>query len=173
MDRWGACNRVLAQFNPSRFLEIGVKHGRGSRKIEAHVRLGVDPAPEPASHAYTRFYQRTSDEFFADQTMRDILNSVSHLHPRGAVVVHDCNPQTEAALRIPREQVVWNGDCWKAIVRLRATRPDLHIYTLDVDQGLGIVEWSRGERLITVPEELTWEGLVVHRGEWLGLCPPS
>ena len=191
MTRWDACNRVLAEFNPSRFLEIGVKHGRGSRKIEAHFRLGVDPAPEPASHAYTKFYQQTSDQFFADQkgylnlhavlvdglhhadqAMRDILNSVSHLHPRGTVVVHDCNPQTEAAQRVPREQVIWNGDCWKAIVRLRATRPDLRVYTLDTDEGLGLVTWSRGERLITIPDQLTWEGLVTHRQEWLGLCLP-
>lgn len=190
MDRWDACNRVLAKFNPSRFLEIGVKSGRGSRKIEAHFRLGVDPVA-PAPHAYTKFYQQTSDEFFgdqkgylnlhcvlvdglhhADQVMRDILNSVSHLHPHGTVVVHDCNPQTEAAQRVPREQVVWNGDVWKAIVRLRATRSDLRVYTIDTDEGLGIVEWSRGERLIHAPTELTWVGLVDHRQEWLGLCRP-
>ena len=188
MTRWDLCNRHLAAFTPSRFLEIGVKHGKGGRKIVADWKIGVDPAPVPATHAYTKVYQQTSDAFFADQkgylnlhvvlvdglhhadqAMRDILNSVSHLHPHGTVVVHDCNPLDEASQIVPRRQAHWNGDVWKAIVRLRSTRPDLRVYVIDADEGLGVVQWSRNEPLIEVPKELTWDGLKANRRDWLGL----
>ena len=193
MTRWDACNERLARFNPSRFLEIGVKSGRGSWKIKADWKLGVDPAPLPRerTHRYTEIYRLTSDEFFADQKgylnlsvvlvdglhhadqiERDILNSISHLNPLGTVVVHDCNPPDEGSQIVPRQQVHWNGDGWKVITMLRATRSDLRVYTIDADEGLGIVEWSRCERLIPPPGELTWDGLVLHRTEWLGLVKP-
>ena len=190
MTRWDVCNARLAEFTPSRFLEIGVKSGRGGRKIQADWKIGVDPEPAPGG-AYTKVYQQTSDEFFANQegylnlsvvlvdglhhwaqVLRDILNSISHLNPLGTVVVHDCNPLDEGSQIVPRQQAHWNGACWKAIVHLRATRPDLRVSTLDVDEGLGVVCWSRNERLIPEPGELTWEGLVLHRTEWLGLVKP-
>ena len=190
MTRWDVCNARLAEFNPSRFLEIGVKSGRGGRKVHADWKIGVDPEPAPGG-AYTKVYQQTSDEFFAEQkgylnlsvvlvdglhhwaqVLRDILNSISHLNPLGTVVVHDCNPPDEGSQIVPRQQTHWNGDCWKAIVHLRATRPDLRVYTLDADEGLGMVCWSRNEKLIPEPGELTWEGLVLHRTEWLGLVKP-
>lgn len=34
---------------------------------------------------------------------------------------------------------VWNGDVWKTIVCLRATRKDLKVFVLDCDFGLGII----------------------------------
>ena len=190
MTRWDVCNARLAQFDPSRFLEIGVKTGRGARKIRADLKFGVDPVPLLPTPGYTKLYIQTSDEFFAsqkgylnlsvvlvdglhhwDQVLRDILNSVSHLNPGGTVVVHDCNPPDEGSQVVPRQQGHWNGDCWKAIVHLRATRPDLRVYTLDADEGLGIITWGRNERLIPEPKELTWAGLVKNRVEWLGLVP--
>ena len=88
------------------------------------------------------------------------------------MVVHDCNPLDEGSQIVPRQQWHWNGDGWKVITMLRATRSDLRVYTLNADEGLGIVEWSRNERLIPPPGELTWDGLVLHRTEWLGLVEP-
>ena len=190
-SRWDVCNKRLRGFSPSRFLEIGTKAGRGARMIVADWKIGVDPYPAGDNNAYTCFYKLTSDEFFAqqkgylnlsvvlidglhlaDQVERDILNAISHLNPLGTVVVHDCNPPDEGSQIVPRQQVHWNGDGWKTITMLRATRSDLRVYTLDTDEGLGIVEWSRNERRIPLPGELTWDGLVLHRTEWLGLVEP-
>ena len=192
MTRWDLCNDRLDPFNPSVFLEIGVKRGSVGKRIRADLKFGVDP--EPASHAhtyYTTLYKQTSDEFFAehptrlnlsvvlidglhhaDQVMRDVLNSLYHLSNLGTIVLHDCNPPDEASQIVPRQQGHWNGDCWKVIVQLRATRPDLKVYTIDADEGLGVVQWSAQEPLITGPGELTWDGLVRHRTEWWGLCRP-
>lgn len=192
MTRWDACNHYLSKFSPSRYLEIGVKAGRTGREIVADFKLGVDPYLVPtAKEYYTECYVQTSDAFFksqkgnlnlhvvlvdglheAEQCLRDILNSVAHLHPMGTVVVHDCNPPDEGSQIVPRQQVHWNGDVWKAIVTLRATRPDLRVYTLDADEGLGIIHWAHNEPLIRVPKPLTWQGLVKHRAEWLGLVSP-
>lgn len=194
MTRWDLCNEHLARFNPSRFLEIGVKRGAVAKRVKADLKFGVDP--EPASSVahvfYTKLFVQTSDDFFADnresrlglsvvfidglhteeQAMRDVLNSLYHLHPLGTIILHDCNPPDEASQIVPRQQAHWNGDVWKVIVTLRATRSDLRVYTVDADEGLGVVMWGWGQPLIKVPKELTWQGLVKHRAEWLGLVAP-
>ena len=192
MMRWDVCNARLARFHPSRFLEIGVKHGRVGKQVAATEKLGVDPQPGPfADRYYTHLFHQTSDEFFKDrklpmnvhvvlidglhhanQVWRDVQNSLFHLHPHGTVVLHDCNPLDERSQMVPQVQGHWNGDCWKVIVKLRATRPDLRVRVLDTDEGLGLIEWANGrEPTILIPEVLTWEGLVAHRTEWLGLVP--
>ena len=193
MKRWDLINDRLSHFKPSRFLEIGVRSGRGGRLVKADVTLGVDPeATSNASTKYTHFYPQSSDDFFADrvnslnvhvvlidgfhhadQVMRDVLHSLYHLHPHGTIILHDCNPLDEGSQIIPRQQLHWNGDVWKVIVKLRATRSDLSVYTLDTDEGLGVITWATGDRsLIPDPGELTWDGLVQHRTEWLGLVKP-
>lgn len=194
MTRWELCNDHLALFHPSRFLEIGVKRGTAGKRIQADFKLGVDPEPAGLAHKYyTQLYKQTSDEFFAeqangslnlhcvlvdglhhaDQAMRDVLHSLDHLSPVGIIVLHDCNPQTEGAQIVPRQQVHWNGDVWKVIVTLRATRSDLRVYVLDMDEGLGVISWAAiPERLIALPGDLTWERLVDNRSYWLGLVPP-
>ncbi len=191
MMRWDLCTERLAAFHPSRFLEIGVRRGRVGRAVKADVKLGVDPAPAPgAKRYYTVLSQQPSDDFFAcqhdplnlsvvlidglhyaDQVMRDVLNSLAHLSVGGTVILHDCNPKDEMSQMIPQQQAHWNGDCWKVIVQLRATRRDLKVYTIDADEGLGVIQPSAHESLIPHPGELTWEGLVHHRKEWLGLRP--
>lgn len=192
MKRWDLCNNRLSRFNPSRFLEIGVRGGRTGREIRADWKIGVDPLPRMgAIPHYTALYRQTSDEFFAVQTAflnlsvvlvdglhhaeqaeRDIANSLNHLTQTGTIVVHDCNPPDEASQIVPQQQSHWNGDVWKAIVTLRATRSDLHVYTLDTDEGLGVIERCSnlvGGPAIAPPGKLTWEGLILHRKEWLGL----
>ena len=75
----------------------------------------------------------------ADQVDKDIENSLKHLVPNGYIVLHDCNPISYDAQKIPRETVVWNGDVWKSIVKLRLTRSDLSIRVVDTDFGVGII----------------------------------
>lgn len=189
LTRWDVCNIAL-KWCP-RFLEIGVSGGRAGRAIHANLKIGVDPVLKGDFSGYTTVYGMTSDAFFAQQreslklgavlidgdheagqVLCDIEHALEHLVPDGAIIVHDCNPQDEQSQIVPRPvgQYRWNGDCWKAIVTLRATRPDLSVVTLDSDEGLGLIRVATTPQpLIPMPSELTWPGLVANRRDWLGL----
>ena len=85
----------------------------------------------------------------SNQVERDIMNSLNHLTENGVVVLHDCNPPN---LWMAREDYIidgiahgWNGTVWKSIYKLRATRPDLFICTVDTDYGIGIVKRGKQE----------------------------
>ena len=189
--RWHIINELLGVTDGKRFLEIGVQNGTCGAKVRADEKWGVDPHPtHRAEHNYARLLRSTSDAFFAstgqdqrfdvilvdglhhaDQVERDVDNALRHLAPGGVIVLHDCNPQDELAQRVPREVGVWNGDCWKAMVRLRQ-RGDLDAFTIDTDHGVGVVRRGPAEP-IRAPETLTYEGLERHRQQWLGLVQPD
>lgn len=150
-----------------------------------------------------KYFNITSDEFFsryADlfvkgkidtafvdglhiyfQSLKDIENCLKYLSEKGIIVVHDCNPQNEASASQNREDVKkfpeargkWNGDVWKAIVHLRSTRPDLNIFTLDCDYGLGIIKKGQPENMLDYQpeqiEKMTYKDLVDNRTRFLNL----
>ena len=84
-----------------------------------------------------------------EQVYRDVTNSLDGLSVSGTIVLHDCNPRNEEMQRVPRVQAEWTGDCWKAIARMRATRPDLNVSVLDTDYGLGVVQRGRSAPIKT------------------------
>ena len=116
------------------------------------------------------YFPTTSDSFFArhgsrlapfdvvfvdglhtaEQAHRDIVNALELLGADGIVVVHDCNPQSAAAAAPTLVEAArtdgfvgdWNGDVYRAIIRLR-TRDDLVTSVLDTDQGVALVRWGR------------------------------
>ena len=152
----------------------------------------------------TLYFRTTSDAFFArhgarlapfdvvfvdglhtdEQAYRDVLGALAVLQPGGRVVVHDCNPQTAAAAAPSLAEAArtegfagdWNGDVYRAIVRLR-TRTDLDVAVIDADQGVGLV--ARGAARTRL--ELTADGvdrlgyaeLERNRAHLLGLEPAS
>ena len=80
---------------------------------------------------------------------------------------HDMNPTSERMQRVPRAEVVWTGDCWRAWVELRA-RPGLDMRVIDTDFGCGVI--TRGDGVVLeVDDPLTYEGLEANRREWLNL----
>jgi hypothetical protein len=99
---------------------------------------------------------RTIDLAFIDglhtfeQSLRDFDNCLKYLTEGGLILLHDCNPLTpEAAApassiqgmynEFPdRKSNDWNGDVWKTILYLQ-TRPDLEVFVLDCDHGVGVV----------------------------------
>ncbi len=114
---------------------------------------GIDVALVDGLHTY-------------EQAKRDVEHCLSYLNEGGVIVMHDCNPLNEAAAYrikehfnevrekvknwdLPGWQGQWNGDVWKTVADLIVTRPDLHVFTLDMDYGLGVV--MKGEREIHVP----------------------
>jgi hypothetical protein len=120
-----------------------------------------------------RLFRVTSDDFFLknetlvasrgidvclvdglhtyEQSLKDVINTLKYLTPKGVILVHDCNPSTELMARpasaieelihlgIPDWDGAWSGDVWKTIVHLRALRDDVDAFVLDCDTGIGIV----------------------------------
>lgn len=166
MTRTELINSLIEKNNYTNYLEIGVNSpaqpGYNWVGIKIPVKHGVDPNVETT-------YQMTSDEFFEnsinqkydiifidglhifEQVYKDIINSVNALNENGIIVVHDCNPVTEITQRRERASDAWHGDVWKSIVKLRIEEPNLEIYTVNTDEGCGIIK-KGSQELLTVNE---------------------
>ena len=187
MKRWDIINRLIKQYGMTRYLEIGTQKDDCLSKIECEFKVGVDP--DPLWHSVTssnEFYKMTSDAFFeqnwdmfdivfidglhhADQAQIDIENALHVINHEGTIVVHDCNPILKESQIIPEPVVKsWNGDVWKAWVRMRA-RDLLSMYVINTDQGVGVIQWGMEETLIVPEKDLTFENLQKNRKEWLNL----
>lgn len=144
--------------NLRRYLEIGTRTGACLAQVHASSKTGVDPAPRAFDDRW-KIHVATSDDFFrtnrerfnlvfidglhlATQVVRDIYNSLRVLDAPGVILLHDCNPATEAAQRqnFSRDSGnIWNGDVWKALAFVREREPDLFTCTVDVDHGIGVI----------------------------------
>ena len=69
------------------------------------------------------------------QVIKDIENALKALTEKGTIVVHDCNPTSEAMQAVPRIQGEWTGDVWKAWQYIRAKYDNLSMCVLDTDYG--------------------------------------
>jgi hypothetical protein len=150
------------------------------------------------------YFRMTSDRFFAgvarrfapfdvvfvdglhtyEQSYADVLNALGVLAKPGVVLVHDCNPASEAAAaptleraaRLPGWNGDWNGEVYKTLVRIR-THGDLRACVIDCDHGVGVVaEGDPRSRLSLSQEEiarLEYRDLVARRAFLLDLRPES
>jgi hypothetical protein len=163
------------------------------------------------SNIFARYYEMPSDDFFAlksdmlnrhgldvvfidglhtyGQSLRDADNSLKHLNEGGVIVMHDCNPMSEAeahpadsiaharSLHLPGWTEQWCGDVWKTIARLRSTRSDLNVFVLDCDFGLGVITKGRPENMLGYSAEqignLSYKDLENNRMEILNLKIPG
>ena len=183
-------NHLIARHGYRRYLEIGVRNPKDNfRYINAPEKDGVDPVARCN-------FRMTSDDFFrqleatpgappydlvfvdglhlADQVVRDVENSLRHLSDGGCIVLHDVNPATESAqieTYVPKQP--WNGTVWKAWAKLRATRADLFMGVVDIDEGCGVIR--RGSQTCFSPwpaegdQALTYAYLVANRQPLLNL----
>ena len=146
-----------------------------------------------AQHAPPLFKDNPVDMAFVDglhtyhQTFIDVINVLDFLSENGVILIHDCNPPTEASAypsiciedaaraNPPGWGGYWCGDVWKSIVRLRATRSDLRVFVLDCDFGIGVVYKGQPEGTldISIPdiENLTYADLQKDREGILNLKP--
>lgn len=158
-----------------------------------------------------RLFQVPSDEFFSarpkrlathgvdvslidglhtyEQALRDTLNTLAYLRPKGVIVLHDCNPSTEImatpatnidemiARTSPGWNGSWSGDVWKVIVNLRSLHGDVNAFVLDCDFGVGVV--TRGRPRTKLPysereiQEMDYNFLAAQRKKLLDLRPPT
>ena len=122
----------------------------------------------------------------AKQVERDIINSLDRLTSKGFIVCHDMNPiiyERQLLKHDPKrheyemreyekgnpEYGLWNGDCWKAFVRLKTKRRDLNMYTIDTDFGCGVITTGNQELLEIEEEDINFSNLDKNRKQWLNL----
>jgi Methyltransferase domain len=186
-------NHLIATRGYRRYLEIGVRTpGDNFDRVRAPLKHGVDPAARgPVT------FPVTSDQFFfdldstapdtrydlvfidglhlAEQVERDVVNSLAHLAPGGAIVLHDCNPLTRDAQSDDYDGLKhWNGTVWKAWAKLRATRPDLSMVVVDIDEGCGVITEGQQRCFSLATQDfgaLDFAYLEAHRRELLNLVP--
>lgn len=180
MRRDEVINHLIRKYGYKSYLEIGVDEGgyMNDQKIVIGKKTSVDPAPKSrATH------NMTSDQFFemndqmfdiifidglhhCDQVLRDVENSLAVLNTGGTIVMHDCNPTSEAQQIVPRIQGDWTGDVWKAFVHYRR-RPDLSMCVIDTDFGCGIIR--RGSQVPLVVDNPTYAQFTENKNLWLNL----
>lgn len=124
-----------------------------------------------------------------EQVVKDIENSLTYLNKGGVILVHDCNPLNEnaavraytsaevAAMNLPGYDYIWNGDVYKAIVELRATRKDIDVLVINSDHGVGIITQAATDSPLTLTEtqlaNLSYADLDKNRESYLNLKQPG
>jgi hypothetical protein len=149
--------RIQRHLRPRTYLEIGVETGLSMRLTLPETRaIGIDPQPklsEPLA-PHVRFFQQTSDDFFAqhdvraelgglpvdlafidgmhlfDYALRDFINVERWCTPASTVIIDDCFPMDRRTAQRNRTTAFWTGDVWKLVVLLKKYRPDLAIHTV-------------------------------------------
>lgn len=142
---------------------------------------GVDVAFVDGLHTYS-------------QCLKDIQNCLEYLNDGGFIVVHDCNPTSFSRAYPVKESIQevfdladkgelpgwdrhWNGDVWKAIAHIRLERPELCVFTLDTDFGLGIITKGDGVALqgldIAALKEADYDLFSSRREEIINLKAPT
>jgi len=115
--------RLIRSFDCRSYLEVGVAEGRTffhqtcRRKVAVDPKFRFDLVEARRREAESRFYEETSDAFFAshagengpfdlifldglhtaEQIIRDFLNAILHLSPRGIIVIDDVWPNSYAS----------------------------------------------------------------------------
>ncbi len=152
---------------PRTYVEVGVSTGRTlSLALPGTICIGIDPAPKLRAPLgpTSRLFTSTSDDFFAHQDLRSLLEGrpvdlafIDGLHhfevalrdfinlerfasSDSVVLIHDCYPIDELTATRERTTAIWSGDIWKLILCLKQWRPDLQVNVADTaPTGLGIV----------------------------------
>lgn len=190
MDRTAILNLLAERISAKSYLEIGIDDGHNFVNINVEKKVGVDPSWQfkdtthrVPSNTFFITNEESFDLIFIDglhdkwQVYTDIMNSIDVLNEGGIIMCHDINPSKEKRQEVPRKQMTWNGDCWKAWVYLRTKLP-YRMYVIDKDQGCGIIDpFYKQEILDLVLKDglnsdiLNWDGLVANRKNWLNLKP--
>lgn len=184
---------------------------KARRKIAVDPQMHITPTRKRKYifryffNLFNRYVRLTSDDYFMrerellkrtgldvifidglhtyEQSLKDVLNALEYLNPGGVIIMHDCNPSSEAAA-LPAASYEhaanilgfsgeWNGDVWKTIVHLRSSRKDLDVFVLDCDQGLGIIARREPEAVLSFTpgeiDRLSYKDLDASRRDLLNL----
>jgi hypothetical protein len=137
---------------PANYLEIGIRKGESLRlALDETICVGIDPEPDLQTPlpANMRVFRMTSDAFFAEedlanllhspsfalgfidglhlfeQALRDFINLEKFASPQSVVMLHDCLPLDAITADRTRTTHFYSGDVWKLTMCLKVHRPDL------------------------------------------------
>lgn len=204
ISRASVVNQLTNLYPEARYLEIGVCEGATFDAVRAHRKVAVDPefrfdhVARQREQPGTEYHQVTSDDYFAslvgedeqfdvifldglhvyEQTLRDLMNALDHLQPRGVIVIDDTRPPTYLASLPDRDNFFkvrewlggeidkrWMGDVFKLVYFIDTFCPGLSYSTIANNHGQTVV-WRkrRGEvtqRTLGEIAGLTFEQLVL------------
>lgn len=202
-------NHTLARIGgDSLYLEIGVRDGASFRDVVATRKIGIDPVRTERMAVLRpgeEFFESTSDAFFREvdavtlqpgsidvalidglhefrQIAQDFRNLEPFMRPTGVIFLDDFNPGSRERARDTPTGGPWNGDGWKLAVLLGRERTDLDLFTIDADEGIGVVtgfspELPAGQRIsdekIDTYKQLDYDMLDRHRPSILNLISPK
>jgi hypothetical protein len=165
-------NAVAKRFQYQDYLEIGICNPDDCfNTIICPNKTGVDPAVRG-----NNIHSQTSDDYFAEyhekfdlifvdglhednRVFRDITNSLERLNPGGMILAHDCLPESDNDLL---------GSCYKAIMRLRMTRDDINIVTLDTCTGIAVVTPGKS-KLFPIAEPISLQSYLKYRKQMMNI----
>ena len=130
------------------YLEIGTFKNDLFNHVKCNVKVGVDPVSggniRKTSDAFFSENNQKFDLIFIDglhhyeQVKRDIFNSLKFLNNKGIILLHDCLPRNYYYQAVPRSQINWNGDTWKAFLEIR-NQTMYDTYCCNADEGIGVI----------------------------------
>lgn len=156
------------------YLEIGVDNPNNCfNQIKVPRKVGVDPNKggtiKATSDEFFSTNTETFDAIFIDglhleaQALRDVENSLKFLNSGGVIFVHDIDPTGEEEQNEIRTTKRWFGSTWKAWAKLRATRADLKMVTIEKDCGIGIIR--RGRQTLYKGPYSTYQDYIANRSK--------
>ena len=176
---------ILSLYANPRYLEIGVSRGVTFHQVRAAAKVAVDPRfvfdveAARAENREARYYEVTSDHYFgeivapderfdvvyldglhtAEQTLRDLLNTLSYLKPDGTIVIDDVKPVTALAAIPDRatfarvraylgsRHKAWMGDVYKVVWFIDTFLQQLSWRTVKENHGQAVVWQKRRSRV--------------------------
>lgn len=164
MERFDIINKFIETRKFRSYLEVGVANHRCFDQVNAEFKESVDPDVDanPTHLMTSDEFWRTSESKYdiifidglhhGDQVYRDILGAINHLaRPNSVIVLHDCNPTDFVKGRHNLEEPdvtvpgFWNGDVWTGFSYF-SLQSDLECYTVDQDQGCGVIDLGAPKR---------------------------
>lgn len=146
ITRTDILNHLIAEANPSNYLEIGYGEGDNFKKIKIAEKVSVDPYNEGATFQMTsdQFFKQNKEKFdliFIDgdhsygQVKKDFENALKVLNKGGAIVLHDTAPKDREYSSLD-----WCGEPYKLISELANSNRLLKWYTVPEDHGVCVVK---------------------------------
>lgn len=130
------------------YLEIGTFKNDLFNHVKCNIKVGVDPVSggniRETSDAFFSENNQKFDLIFIDglhhyeQVKKDIFNSLKFLNNKGIILLHDCLPRNYYYQAVPRSQINWNGDTWKAFLEIR-NQTIYDTYCCNADEGIGVI----------------------------------
>lgn len=77
-----------------------------------------------------------------NQILKDINNSLNHLNENGFILLKNCNPPNKIYVKKDYNNGnnnYWIGDAWMVYTKLRISNPNLLMYVLNCEFGLGLI----------------------------------